>query len=64
MAPVIWQHTEEDELPSFRWRTFHDRQMVEGVAFGLMVFGGPEWSVHLYLGWWLIGIERTREEDG
>ncbi len=63
MKPIILDAPSDGETPPLRWRTFYSRQVVEGVAFGLKFFGSPEWAVHLYLGWWLIGVERTREED-
>lgn len=67
MKPVILEAAGDGALPPLRWRTFRDREEIPngafGVAFGLMYFGGPEWGLCVYLGRWLIGIERTREED-
>lgn len=51
------------KAPVFRWRIVHDQRVVVERTFGLMVFGGPAWAVHLYVGDWFIGIERAREEE-
>lgn len=60
MESVILHSVPESEMPPFRWRTFRDRAHR---AWGVLLFSAPEWAVHLYLGRWVIGIERTREED-
>ncbi len=63
MKSVMLDSVSDGEMPPFRWRSFHNRVLVDGGAFGLMVFGGPRWALHLYAGRWLVGIERTCEED-
>ncbi len=63
MKPVILDAARTGETPPLRWRILYDQRVVVERAFGIMVFGGPEWAIHLYVGDWLIGIERTREED-
>ena len=63
MQPVLLEAAGDGERPALRWRGFSDRSVMTN-AWGVMWFvGPPEWGLHLYLGRWLIGIERTREED-
>lgn len=64
-APIAIDSVESEELPPLRWRGYR-----EPLALGCYsVGGGVRWSpggwgdVHLNVGRWEIGIERTREED-
>ena len=63
MKPVILDAAGDGELPLLRWRTLPTRLLIYESVFGIIVVGPPEWALHVYVGRWLIGIERTREED-
>ena len=54
--PFVLQYT---KIEPPRWRTFRDRIVADERAWGIIVLGGPDWSLHLYLGKWLVGLERT-----
>lgn len=41
-----------------RWRTFREPQRFDP-CWGIILLGGPDWSLHIYLGKWLVGLERT-----
>ncbi len=63
MKSVILDAAGDGETPPLRWRAFHYTTEIVERAFGIMVSIAPEWGLYVYLGKWLIGIERTREED-
>ncbi len=59
--PFVLQYT---KVPPLRWRRVTDRLDGGDWAWGLTLCGGTdETAVVLYLGKWLVGIERTREGD-
>ncbi len=65
MEPVILDAAGDGEVPAFRWRFMHacEDTPCRAWAIGLYHDGPGEWFFGVNVGRWVVGIERTREED-
>ena len=63
MQPVLLEAAGDGERPALRWRGYREQMPWYGIGAAFVPQGDGAWDLHLALGKWIIGIERTREED-